>query len=120
MKLKFIVVMAMAVVLSACGNNNAPQMPVETPQQVVQQADSFDTGDAAVGALAGGVAGYMMGKGSNNSQPRTIIVDRRPTNYGYNDYNRGRKVVTTTTTTVKKSMFGNKRTTTRATTSRRR
>lgn len=120
MKIELLVASLVVAALTACGNNNVPQLPVDAQQHPVQQqADGFDTGDAAVGALAGAAAGYMMGKSSNNSHPRTVIVDRRPTYYGYNDYKRGTSV-TRTTTTVKKSMFGNKRTVTRTTTSRRR
>lgn len=115
---KFIAIAAVAAMLSACGPSPVPVMPQtvnEAGQQVVAQKDGFDTGDAAVGALAGAAAGYMMGKGSANNQPRTIIVDNtRRGNYGYNDYYRGRKTVTTT---VKRG-FGGK-TITRTTTKRR-
>jgi hypothetical protein len=115
---KYLAIAGAAILLSACGPSPVPAMPqtVNEAGQVVAQKEGFHTGDAAVGALAGAAAGYMMGKGSSaNNQPRTIIVDNtRRGNYGYNDY-RGRKTITTTTTS---RGFGGK-TVTRTTTKRR-
>ena len=110
---KLFAVLATALMLSACGPQ-IPQMPQQPMAEVAQQAGGFDTGDAAVGALVGAGAGYMMGRAGSNNQPRTIIVDRRPVNYGYGGYG-ARKTVTTTTT--RRGMFG--KTTTRTTTRRR-
>jgi hypothetical protein len=117
---KIIAIIAIALSLAACGQQQAPLPSYDGVQGApapVAQHDGFDTGDAAVGALAGAAAGYMMGKGSSNN--RTIVVDnRRPTNYGYNDYRRSRNTVTTTTVT-KRSAFGGSKTVTRTTRSRR-
>lgn len=112
MKSKIAMIGLLALSLAAC---NPPQPQLPQLDQPVQQApvpqaqnNGFDTGDAAVGALAGAAAGYMMGRAGSNNQPvreRTVIIDnRRPSNYGYNS-GYGRKT-TTTTTTTKRSGFG--------------
>ncbi len=121
--MKKIIAMAFVVFLSACNNPAVPPLPqvgdIAPAAQAVQQhqAGGFDTGDAAVGALVGAGAGYMLGRsGSNNGQ--TVIDNRsRYGGYGYNNYG-GRKQ-TTTVTTTKRSFFGGKKTVTRTTTRRR-
>jgi hypothetical protein len=102
---KFLAIAMMALALSACGPNLPQQEYIPAPQ-------AQGHGDAAVGALVGAGAGYMLGRASGNNQPRTVIVDRRPV-YGYGGYG-GRKTVTTTTT--RRGAFG---TTTRTVTRRR-
>ena len=131
-KTNLIAVILLSAALAACGPGpQQQQQPDIIPapqqgysdhgQQIPQaQADGFDGGDAALGAVAGAAAGYMLGKGSaTQSQPRTIIVERtRPVyvnnrGYGYNGYNKGYKQKTTTTvTTTKRGMFGGTKTTT--------
>lgn len=113
---KTIAIVLVALSLAACGPNNAPLPAYEGPQGApapVAQQDGFDTGDAAVGALAGAAAGYMIGKGSSNNQRTVVIDNRRPSNYGYNDY--GRRKTVTTTTVTKRSAFGGTKTVTRTT-----
>jgi hypothetical protein len=126
---KLFALLLVAVSLVACGPDRPP-VPVinQEGQPVAQQAqgggDGFDTGDAAVGALAGAAAGYMMGKSSNSQPQRTVIVDNRSPYYGpsYRNYGSpyGRKSVTTTTTTTKRSAFGGRTTTTTRSVTRRR
>lgn len=124
-----IAIISSAMLLAACGPTPQPQY---TPEQAVQQAapqiihqDGFDGGDAAVGAVAGAAAGYMMGRGSSHDRyyeerrrapARTIIVDRTGSRYYARPQTR---VVTKTVTTVKKG-WGGKTTITKTTTKRRR
>lgn len=125
---KIFALLTVAVALVACGPSPVPAPVLNAEgQPVAQQAqgggNGFDTGDAAVGALAGGVAGYMMGKSSNSQPQRTVIVDNRRPYYGPSygsSSNYGRKSVTTTTTTTKRSLMGGRTTTTTRSVTRRR
>lgn len=111
MKSKIAMIALLALSLAAC---NPPQPQVPQFDQPVQQAPTpqggFDTGDAAVGAMAGAAAGYMLGRSGSNQgvRERTVIIDNRRPNYGYNN-GYGRKTTSTTTTTTKRSMFGGKK-----------
>ncbi len=122
---KILAIVSIAVMMAACDQARPPvqaaydAVPNNVQAAAAPQANNgIDAGDAAVGAIAGAAAGYFLGKGSAASnQPRTVIVDRRPTYYGYKDYSR-RSTVVTRTTTVSRGLTG--RTVTRTTTSRRR
>lgn len=124
---KIFALLMVAVTLVACGPSPVPAPVLNVEGQPVAQqpqagGNGFDTGDAAVGALAGGVAGYMMGKSSNSQPQRTVIVDNRRPYYGpsYGSSGYGRKSVTTTTTTTKRSLMGGRTTTTTRSVTRRR
>lgn len=121
MNKKTLAAVLLSISLVACGPDS-PAIPagaaiptVENPAvaQVVPQADKFDTGDAAVGALAGAAAGYMMGKGATPQQ--TVVVAPGPSYGGYSGYRGGYGRTTTTVTTTRRSVFGNKTVTTRTT-----
>jgi hypothetical protein len=128
MKSKIAMIALMSVALAAC-NPQQPQVPQQF-ENPIQQApvpvaqDGFDGGDAALGAVAGAAAGYMMGKGSSSN--KTVIVDRRPIivqqqrpGYGYNQ-GYGRRTTTVTKTTTIKRGFGGTVTKTVTKTKRRR
>lgn len=125
------------VTLTGCNQPQMPQIPntSQLQQQLdangnpVAQQDGFDAGDAALGAVAGAVGGYMLGKAATPSggsyggygRDRTVIVDRRPVyvtpsprpvyrNYGSTGF--GSRGITSKTTTTTRSRTGTSRVTT--------
>lgn len=124
---KLFAAIVVALSVAACGPQipQLPQIPAipqvgEQQQQApAAQQGSIDGSSAALGAVAGGLVGYMAGK-SGSSNNTTIIERERPgygNNYGSSYNSRGRTTVTTTT--VKKGMFGGTKTITRTTRTRR-
>jgi hypothetical protein len=115
--------LAASLSLTACQPEVVAAAPAASAPQVVpvpQAADSFDTGDAALGAVAGAAAGYMLGKAASPSyahppQPQTVVVHQPPPQSAY--YGQ-RNAYTTTTTTVRRSGFGGKTVTTTRTVTR--
>lgn len=113
------IVLAAALALSVVGcGPNIPNMENPIAGQQVPSAQGIDGSSAALGALGGAAAGYMLGKSNSNSQ-RPVIVQQGSSYGGYgSSYSRpygSRSTVTTTTT--RRNAFGG--TTTRSTTRRR-
>lgn len=87
---KSLIVAALAMSMVACGPNPSFQQPgilnTENPvQQIPQPQTGIDGSSAAIGAVAGAVGGYMMGRSSNSrtttiiqQAPRTVYVRPSP------------------------------------------
>jgi hypothetical protein len=108
--------MATAITLTACGPGvPTGNIPMPAPAASVAQAgNGFDVGDAAIGAAAGAIGGYMMGKsaGRNQAMQQAPVIVQQPTTvyrtypqpaYRKPWYTPSPRTATTTTTTVQRA-----------------